>query len=337
MGSSLSIVIPSRNSGRTIDACLRSVLSDTTSDTSDVIVVDNGSSDDTLEIVRRYPVRLEVIPPGFVSTSRNVGARLAKHPLVAFIDSDCAVRSGWRTAVVDTLADPAVGIIGRRHDPPDNGTWVQQAWDRAHARAHATHSVREVPYVPAGNMAARTAVFLGVNGFDDTLETGEDPDLCARVAAQGLRIVEVPGMRCIHFGEPATLGAVFRRERWHGRGTRLRYGDGRLAPIMLTTLAFGAAVLLSLLGGLVALSGGGWWLLAGGLALLAGVPAIYAARYAKSLAHAVPLLLIYIAYFFGRAAALGVVLRRASEHSKEPAALPGHGRAAERADDRGGR
>ena len=337
MGSSLSVVIPSRNSGRTIDACLRSVLSDTPPDALDVIVVDNGSSDDTLEIVRRHPVRLEIVPPGFVSTSRNVGARLAKYPLVAFIDSDCSVRSGWRTAVVETLADETVGIIGRRHDPPDNGTWVQQAWDRAHARAHATRTMREVPYVPAGNMAARTAVFLGVDGFDDTLETGEDPDLCARVAAQGLRIVEVPEMRCIHFGEPATLGAVFRRERWHGRGTRLRYGDGRLAPIMLTTLAFGAAVILSVIGALVALAGGGWWWLAGGLALLAGVPAIYAARYAKSLAHAAPLLLIYVAYFFGRAAALGVVLKRARDRSKEPAAVPSRGRAPERADDRGTR
>jgi glycosyltransferase involved in cell wall biosynthesis len=85
MGSSLSIVIPSRNSGRTIDACLRSVLSDTSSDTQDVIVVDNGSSDDTLEIVRRYPVRLEVVPPGFVSTSRNVGARLSYLMIVVLL------------------------------------------------------------------------------------------------------------------------------------------------------------------------------------------------------------------------------------------------------------
>jgi hypothetical protein len=165
-------------------------------------------------------------------------------------------------------------------------------------------------------MAARAEVFAEAQGFDETLETGEDPDLCARIAARGFRIAQVPEMRCVHFGEPASLVAVFRRERWHGRGTRLRYGDGRLAPIMLTSLAFGAAGVLSFIALVAALLGAGGWWLAAVLVLLLGIPGVYAARYAKGAVHAAQLLLIYLAYFMGRAAALGVVVQRARDRQR---------------------
>ena len=310
MAVPITIVIPARNSARTIDECLRSVLEAAPAELREIIVVDNGSTDQTLDAVKRYPVRVEIIPPGFVSRSRNVGARLAKHPIVAFVDSDCAVDDGWHGAICAALQDPAVGVVGSRHDAPRNGTWVQRAWDLAHSRDRRPGNARDVVYVPAGNMALRAAVFAEARGFDETLETGEDPDLCARVAATCLRIVEEPRMRCTHFGEPATLAAVFRRERWHGRGTRLRYGDGRLAPIMLTSAAFGAAAIACTVATTAALAGASWWWPLAGFAATLGIPAVYAARYGKTLRHTVTLWPIYLAYFFGRASALGVVFKR---------------------------
>jgi glycosyltransferase involved in cell wall biosynthesis len=323
MALPITIVIPARNSARTIDDCLRSVLEAAPADLREVIVVDNGSTDQTRDAVKRYPVRLEIIPPGFVSRSRNVGARLAKHPIVAFVDSDCAVENGWHSAICAALQNPAVGIVGLRHDAPRNGTWVQRAWDLAHSREPRPGDARDVVYVPAGNMAMRAAVFAAARGFDETLETGEDPDLCARVAATGLRVVEDSRMRCIHFGEPATLAAVFRRERWHGRGTRLRYGDGRLAPIMLTSTTFGATVIACVIAAAaVTLADASRWWLAASVAALLGIPAVYAARYGRSLAHKAALWPLYIAYFLGRASALGVVFKRAW-HRRFTARAPG--------------
>jgi GT2 family glycosyltransferase len=311
MAVPITIVIPCRNSSRTIDACLRSVLDAAPANEREVIVVDNGSSDGTVEIIRRYPVRLEQIPAGFVSRSRNVGARLATHPIVAFVDSDCAVGEGWHAAVGRALTDSTVGVVGLRHDAPVNGTWVQRAWTRAHSRAQAARESHDVPYVPAGNMALPAAVFAKANGFDETLETGEDPDLCARVAALGHRVIEARAMRCVHFGEPATLLAVFRRERWHGRGVRLRYGDGRLAPITVATGVFAATALLAVLTTALAFVSGRWLLPATLGALALAIPAVHTIRYAKDRVHAVQLWPIYLAYFGGRAASLGIVLRRA--------------------------
>lgn len=308
----LTVIVPTRNVSATIGPCLQSIADDLRGTPHEVIVVDNGSTDDTLRIARQFPVRLETIPGGFVSRSRNTGARVAQHPVLAFVDSDCVVRPGWGEAIRAVLADEAIGVTGSRHVLRDDATWVERAWDRAHRR-RSTAALEDTVYIPAGNMAARRAVFLDVDGFDESLETGEDPDLCARIAARGLRIVEAHGVRCVHLGEPRTLGDVFRRERWHGRGARLRYGDGRLAPIMISTVLFAGALLAALAGVVLATALRSAWplvLLAAPLAM----PMVYAARYARGdTAHAVQLVAIYLAYFAARTAALPVVASRARE------------------------
>jgi GT2 family glycosyltransferase len=306
----LSVVVPTRNVAGTIESCLDALVRALPEPERDIVVVDNGSSDDTLVRVRRYPVRVIERRGGFVSASRNAGAQAARHDLVAFIDSDCVVEDGWREALTAALAGPDVGIVGHRHVLRPEATWVERAWDAAH-RKPMTDPQADVVYVPAGNFAARRDVFLDVGGFDETLETGEDPDLCARVAQRGLRIVEVRAMRVAHLGEPRTLGAVFRRERWHGRGARLRYGDGRLAPITIATVAFGVLLLVALAafaGGLVVDPR-----FAVALALPLAVPAVYAARYARPprARQGIRLLAIYTAYFLGRTWALPVVAWRA--------------------------
>ena len=125
----------------------------------------------------------------------------------------------------------------------------------------ADRPLAEVAYFPRES-AARRDVFLAVDGFDESLETGEDPDLCARIAARGHRIVEARDVQCVHLGEPRTLGDVFRRERWHGRGARLRYGDGRLAPIMIGTTLFAVCLAGAVAGVLLApMLGSAWPLL----------------------------------------------------------------------------
>jgi GT2 family glycosyltransferase len=307
----VTVVVPTRNVAGTIEACLSALLEELAGTPHEIVVADNGSRDATLDLVRRFPVQTVIVPPCFVSRSRNEGARAGSQPIVAFVDSDCVVKPGWSRTIRSVLADPAIGVTGSRHILRDDATWVERAWDRAH-RKRSTVPLADTVYIPAGNLAARREVFLGVGGFDETLETGEDPDLCARIAAGGLRIVEAVDTRCVHLGEPRTLGDVFRRERWHGRGTRLRYGDGRLAPIMISTIVFAAAIAIAPIAVAAAIGAGRPWLALGALAP-AAVPALYAARYTKDRdpGHAVQLWAIYLSYFLARVAALPVVAARA--------------------------
>jgi GT2 family glycosyltransferase len=70
-------------------------------------------------------------------------------------------------------------------------------------------------WLGAGNMVVRREAFVAVNGFDESLETCEDVDLCARIAKAGWQVRAVPGMRNVHHGDQAEN--VFWGELWRGR------------------------------------------------------------------------------------------------------------------------
>jgi cellulose synthase/poly-beta-1,6-N-acetylglucosamine synthase-like glycosyltransferase len=280
----------------------------------EVIVVDNGSTDDTIERVRRFPVRLECIGRSFVSHSRNVGGSLATHDILAFVDSDCVVQPGWLEAALEVL-DESVGVAGCHYELPADASWVATAWERARRSPQAERR-KEVRYVPGGNFVLRRDVFRGVGGFDEAIETGEDMDLCGRIAAGGFQIVQSESIRCVHYGEPQTLKAVFRRNAWHGRGARIRYSSGRWCLVTAATGLFAAAIAVGLIGLVGAAITGQWWP-SGAILFSAGVPGVYALTYAKPprLLHATQLFAIYFAYFLGRTKALPVVAHRILNHN----------------------
>lgn len=77
--------------------------------------------------------------------------------------------------------------------------------------------VRDTGWLPSGNLVVRTEVFRQLGGFDTSLETCEDVDLCQRLVAGGGRLMETDRMHSTHFGDPATLRALFFGELWRGR------------------------------------------------------------------------------------------------------------------------
>jgi hypothetical protein len=184
-----------------------------------------------------------------------------------------------------------------------------------------TTALRDASYVPGGNLALRRGVFELVGGFDESIETGEDPDLCRRVAVEGLRVVEASSMRSVHLGEPTSLRAVFRRHRWHGRGLRLHYADGHLVPVAIATAAF-ALTLLAVPTGVVlaALTREPSWLTMALTPLM--VPFVYSCRHGKNMGHTVLLWPIYQAYFIGRAVGLPAAIRTGFARARLPKRAP---------------
>lgn len=306
----ISVVVPTRNSAATLESCLRSILSWLPEDGSHVVVVDGDSTDTTVALTALPRVSVLRVGAGFVARSRNLGAARSGNPLLAFVDSDCTVGDGWYRAVQDTLNALDVGVVGGRYMLRPTPTWVEAAWDRAHRRLPGP-ILEDTVYVPGGNLAMRREVFDQIGGFDERVETGEDMDLCARVQQSGFRVVDHAGMTCVHLGEPHTLLAVYRRNCWHGRGARLRYSDGRLAPVLLSTIAFVASLVIALAATVSALASGPTAASAVAVSPVV-VPVVYAWHYAKAprLAHTVQLTLIYFAYFCGRGRALPTVLAR---------------------------
>jgi hypothetical protein len=91
---------------------------------------------------------------------------------------------------------------------------VQRLYDRLRRHPGGQETVA---WLGSGNMAVRRAAFDRVGGFDTTLETCEDVDLCRKLRADGCRLIADPRLHNIHYGDPRTLRHVFFGELWRGR------------------------------------------------------------------------------------------------------------------------
>jgi hypothetical protein len=126
---------------------------------------------------------------------------------------------------------------------------------------------RDVDWLPSGNLVVRRSAFLGLQGFDTSLETCEDVEFCQRLGATGARIVADDRLRSVHQGDPKTLRALFLGELWRGRDN-LRVSL-RVAPTLrsLPGTALPVVILLALALILVGLL---TWRVHGGFAILVG-------------------------------------------------------------------
>jgi glycosyltransferase involved in cell wall biosynthesis len=213
----VSVIIPALNEEAMIGKCLNCLeQSEFPRDSFEVIVVDNGSTDRTLEIVHSYSSRLnsKVLQKAGVNISalRNLGAAEAKGDILAFLDADCLAPRDWLRTATQQLQSADSGIVGGKYSIPRDSRWVARAW---YGVGYVPNS-GEVSYVPAGNLVVRRSRFLQVGGFNEKLRTTEDFDLCVRARNAGLPIRAVAEMAVVHLGTPQTLGAFYRRECWLG-------------------------------------------------------------------------------------------------------------------------
>lgn len=112
-----SVVIPVHNGADVIGACLASILSSAIDVPYDVIVVDDGSTDGTAEVVARFPVRYMRIDKAGVARARNVGIRHASGAAVFFFDADVILREDTLARFLFHFAyDPDVAVVQGRWD-----------------------------------------------------------------------------------------------------------------------------------------------------------------------------------------------------------------------------
>ena len=301
----VSFVVPVRNDAARLDRCLRSIrASEYRADLIEIVVADNGSTDTSAAVGRAHGAVVLELPGLRLGALRNRAAAAARGEVIAFVDADHEIVPGWIPAAVATLADPGVAADGAACFPPEPGTWVQRLYDRH--RPHPSGAER-VDWLGSGNMAVTRAAFEAAGGFDVSLETCEDVDLCRKIRASGRAIVADPRLGNIHYGDPGTLGRVFFGELWRGRdNVRVSLRAPRswrtlvsaampIAHLLLLILAIGAALTFSRTGGLVA---------AAAVALVAASFSLRASRMARRAAEWPAAFSVAAAYELGRALAL---------------------------------
>jgi glycosyltransferase involved in cell wall biosynthesis len=232
----VSVVIPAYDAAATVDAQLDALLA--RPGDFEVIVADNGSTDDTRAIVehrRGRDPRVRLVDASArrgPSAARNAGARAARAEQIAFCDADDIVAEGWLTAIVDALGahDFVTGPVElARLNPP----WLVAAKGTTGTQGLVWFEGR-FPFASSCNIGIRRDLFLAAGGFDESLDVGEDVDLAMRLYLDGTEVAYTPD-GVVHYRYRPDRSDLFKRARAYGASRpelaeRLRVRSGTPVP-----------------------------------------------------------------------------------------------------------
>jgi GT2 family glycosyltransferase len=206
-----SIIIPAKNEEKNIGKCLDSIYGmDFPVEGFEVLVVDNGSSDRTVEIAKSRGATVFEKPGFTISGLRNFGGSQARGQILAFLDADCTVSADWLTEASRYSANHEISCFGGPPGVPQDATWVQKAWFKIREKKDM---VEEVQWLESMNMFVPRPIFASVGGFNEDLVTCEDYDLSLRLQPLG-KIIADRRIVAVHHGEAADLRHFFRKEYW---------------------------------------------------------------------------------------------------------------------------
>jgi glycosyltransferase involved in cell wall biosynthesis len=218
----VSVIIPARNEGAAIAGTVRAVLSQEPHGTDlEVIVVDDGSTDDTGPQARRAGARVvEASVPGSAGNpgaARNKGAVASKGDPIIFLDADCLPKAGWLDAMLSAHSSGAV-VVGGALSMPAELSFIARCdyycgWYLVHPRRPAGN----VPHHPPPNLSVRRGVFFETSGFSEMSPLGqvnEERVWEGEIRKAGHPIFFEPRAVVDHYNRPGVGNLLRRNYRW---------------------------------------------------------------------------------------------------------------------------
>jgi len=213
----MSVVICSYNGAKTLEECLAAATAIDYPD-YEVIVVDDGSTDDTGGIAASFGVEPIRTPNRGLSSARNTGALAATGEIVAYCDDDAAPDPHWLTYLATTyMTTDHVGVGGPNLAPLDDGTVADCVANAPGNAIHVLLSDTVAEHIPGCNSSFRRDALLEVGGFDPAFRVaGDDVDLCWRLQDRGWTIGFNAAAMVWHHRR-GSVRAFWRQQRGYGR------------------------------------------------------------------------------------------------------------------------
>jgi len=250
-GVPVSVVLPLYQDAETIGATLRGLAAQAGGPAFEVVVIDDGSTDEGPAIAAGLGARVVRQENRGPAAARNAGAGLARGAIVLFLDSDCAPPPDWVARMTAPFADPAVGAVMGTIRAANDGvvpTLVQIEIDERYASMRAARG--GVDFIAAPACGFRRARFLALGGFDERLRYAEDVEIGYRFsrAGSGHRIAFVDAAPAAHRHQEAW--GEFLRTKFHraiGRAAVFDLHPGKRRRDDWTPLSLKAQFVLALL------------------------------------------------------------------------------------------
>jgi glycosyltransferase involved in cell wall biosynthesis len=235
----VSVVIACRNSATTLTETLEAVARQDYPGWWEVVVVDNGSSDNTVEVANRFDGRLPHLAvlrnpnPGYQARALNYGIDRSKGDVIVFLDSDDVIGDDYILHLARAMR--TAPFVGAKLDidllnPPE----IRDRRDRLQEQ-RIDEYCGYLPAVVGAAMGARRDALETVRGFDDTLPTQHDLDISWRLAAAGHPATFVPEAT-LHYRYRTTAREIFSQERGYGEGEVVLFRKFRQQGLRRRTL-----------------------------------------------------------------------------------------------------
>ena len=252
--SSVSIIIPTFNGASRIGHCLDALRKQTAGRSVEVLVVNDGSTDNTVDVVKRYSgVRLITQANAGPAAARNRGALEARGTIILFTDDDCVPMPDWLDAMLAPFEDTeVVGVRGVYRTRQDGlaARFVQIEYEDRYRRMARLPSI---DFIDTYSAAFRRDRFLEMTGFDTSFPVAcaEDADLSYRMSARGWKMKFAPAAIVYHT-HPDTLSRYLKKKYkfafWRVLAVRKNPNkavkDSHTPQLMKLQLLFAPALLL---------------------------------------------------------------------------------------------
>jgi glycosyltransferase involved in cell wall biosynthesis len=225
----LSVVIPALNSASTVSYTLSSIFSNRLANPLfEVLLIDNGSSDATVEVAKKFPVKICHCATRGIGPPRNLGIKVAEGEIVCFTDSDCIVEKDWLKKISEFFeSNPEADAVGGPVIPwQDGANKIQKNAGEVFLEDHGFPQKRMIVQFgnPKGllfgtNSAYRKEVLLSSGGYE---KGGSSLELSWRLASGGKTLIFDPAIRVYHVFPWNLSGLIRQQHRWGSQMTQLR-------------------------------------------------------------------------------------------------------------------
>lgn len=224
-----SIVIPAFNEEAFIEKCLSSLdVQSYPRERYEIIVVDNGSTDNTFKIAERYCDFVLKKEKGHVGSVRNYGVMKARGDILICTDSDCVVSKDWLTKGVELLKKNRKHAFGGGLILSPNATWIEKYW----LLNESQQTVQQKDLMGSCIFCWKKD-FISVGGFNEEITSGEDTELSQKLKNIGLKIMLVPELSVVHLGNAKTVKSFFLRQLWHSENYASNIGKSLNDPTFI--------------------------------------------------------------------------------------------------------
>ncbi|MBQ0831319.1 glycosyltransferase [Marinobacter sp.] len=237
-----TIVVPAFNEEQYIEQCLIALKSQTyPKDNFEIIVIDNNSSDNTVEIARNYADHVKILPDGNVGAVRNYGFKNASGDIIIFIDSDCVTDKSWLERAIRMYSSAPDTVLGGIYACRENPNWIEKYWFLETGEDRVVEN-----NLLGGCIIISRKNFEHVGGFREEMSSGEDSALTKDLRHLGIEVEITPRLKVRHLGNPTTIKTFLKRQSWHAESYFSNKKDNFQDPIFWLVVIYPLTFIVTL-------------------------------------------------------------------------------------------